>query len=47
VHLDADFVHKNFFANHPRQTLALESCPARPRTVDLISLFHVENPLDV
>lgn len=47
VHLDADFVHKNFFANHPRQTLALQSCLARPRTVDLISFFHVDIPMDV
>jgi hypothetical protein len=47
VHLDADFVHKNFFANRPRQMLAFESCPARPQTVDLISFFHVDIPMDV
>jgi hypothetical protein len=27
--------------------LAFESCPARPQTVDLISFFHVDIPMDV
>jgi hypothetical protein len=45
LHFDADFVHEGFFANHPRQMLARESCPVRRRGVDLISIFHAgESP---
>ena len=47
VHLDADFVHKNLFPNHPRQVLAFESRPLRRRTVELISIFQVANLLEV